>query len=86
MKARSELAGLSFETRHAGSLAKRISLNDACLALSGTYTADAERYAEVLDSLDGDLPAFVQRLKRAAASDDPRAAFFGEPPAPAEER
>ena len=84
--ARGELAGLSLETLHAGSLAERIRLNDACLALAGTYTADAERYTEVLHSLDGDLPAFVQRLKRAAASDDPRTAFFGEAPAPAEDR
>jgi predicted aminopeptidase len=86
VEARSKLAELSFETRHAGSLAERIALNDACLALAGTYTADAERYAEVLESLDGDLPTFVQRLKRAAASDDPRAAFFGESLTPAEER
>lgn len=75
-EARRTLAGLPLETRDVASLAERIRLNDACLALGETYTGDAERYAEVFDSVGGDLRAFVARLEQVADAKDPRAAFF----------
>jgi hypothetical protein len=52
-------------------------LNDACLALSGTYHADTRRLAGVLAALGGDLAAFVARVKSAAEADDPRTALLG---------
>ena len=50
----------------------RIPLNDACLALHGTYASDLQHHAAVLESLDGDLAAFISRLHLAARSDRPR--------------
>ena len=52
---------------------QRIRLNDACLALHGTYAGDIAHHAAVLESLDGDLRRFVARLHRAEAQ--PRQAF-----------
>ncbi len=54
----------------------RIRLNDACLALHGTYAVDHAGHAAVLESLDGDLARFVARLRRAAQSTRPREAFI----------
>jgi hypothetical protein len=51
-------------------------LNDACLAARGTYAQDAGRHEHVLEALDGDLQAFVRRLRESAEQTDPRAAFF----------
>jgi len=58
----------------------RLRLNDACLALRGTYAGDSDRHVRVLDELGGNLNRFVARLRTAMQSDDPRAAFFGELP------
>lgn len=81
---RARVAALPLESRDAGALAEVIRLNEACLALQGTYDADLERHAAKLEQLDGDLAAFVRALEEAAEQNDPRAAFFGvdstEPP------
>ncbi len=73
---RSAIASLPFETRDAAALARAVRLNDACLALAAAYTADLPAYARRLDSLDGDLPAFVRALRAASKRDDPRPALL----------
>ena len=80
---RGRLADLPLETRDAAQLAQRVRLNDACLALRGTYSADTERHAELLGRLEGDLPRFIDRLRRVAEEDDPRTAFFADDGGPA---
>jgi predicted aminopeptidase len=74
--AREELAALPLQQRDAAALAKTIRLNDACLALAGTYGEGIERYAERLALLGGDLGAFVARLKASADAPDPAAALL----------
>lgn len=76
-RARQQIAALPFETGSGGELAAAARLNDACLALAATYTADLPDYERRLAELDGDLAAFVARLREAADSDDPRAALLG---------
>ncbi|MBW2697640.1 MAG: aminopeptidase [Deltaproteobacteria bacterium] len=73
---RTRLAALSLRTWDAARLAERVRLNDACLALRGAYVSDTPRHALVLESLDGDLVRFVERLRGVAQDDDPRASFF----------
>jgi predicted aminopeptidase len=75
-EARDALAALPLAVRDPAELAARTPLNDACLALRGTYARDAERHAQLLASLGGDLRAFVARLRAAASAENPRAAFF----------
>jgi predicted aminopeptidase len=74
-RTREGLAALSIETRSPAALARGVRLNDACLAIVGTYAADLPRYAAILASLAGDLPAFVERVREAARAPDPRAAL-----------
>lgn len=74
---RARIAALPLEGRDAEKLAERLRLNDACLALRGTYGADLEAYAARLAEFDGDLGAFVDALKKASREKDPRAAFLG---------
>ncbi len=62
----------------------RLRLNDACLAIAATYVADIPRYAAFLEDLDGDLAAFLARVRDAADEEDPRQALLGaESPGPA---
>jgi predicted aminopeptidase len=75
---RERLASLPVTTRNAGSLAERVRLNDACLALRGTYRGDTLRLTQLLEAMEGDLPAFIEALRHAAESEDPRATFLGE--------
>jgi predicted aminopeptidase len=75
--ARARIAALPLANRDPAALADAVRLNDACLALSGTYGGELERYQVVLDSLRGDLPAFVARFRAAADSDDPADALLG---------
>ena len=75
--ARIEISNLTLRTRDAAGLAETLKLNDACLALSGTYGADAPRYVERLAALDGDLPAFITRLRDAEGAPDPTTALLG---------
>lgn len=74
---RVRLAALPLSSRDASRLAEHARLNDACLALSGTYAADDARYERLLEALDGDLVRFIARLRESAAADDPRARFLG---------
>jgi len=77
--ARGALAALPLRTREATEVAAELRLNDACLALHGTYHADTPRHAELLARLGGDLAAFIARVRRAAEAPDPRAALLADP-------
>ena len=84
---REALARLPLRTRDPAAFAEQVRLNDACLALRGTYAADLPGHAAVFEARDGHLEAFVERLRAAAQAPDPRAAFFslaapGEAPGP----
>jgi predicted aminopeptidase len=70
-RARDRILALPFETIDPSRLAGSLRMNDACVALTGTYSADLERYRELLARLGGDLAAFVKRLERAADAEDP---------------
>jgi predicted aminopeptidase len=80
---RERLGALALATRDTAALAAVARLNDACLALSGTYAADDSRHERVLAQQGEDLARFVALLREAAEADDPRAFFFaaggGEP-------
>jgi predicted aminopeptidase len=76
-RAREAIAALPLTTRDAGRVAAELRLSDACLALTRTYAADVERYADALARLGGELPAFVARLRDAARTPDARAALLG---------
>ncbi len=73
---RAAIAATVFETRDANQLSQGLRLNDACLALAATYTADFDRYARRLQQLDGDLSAFIVRLIEAAQHPEPRDALL----------
>ena len=73
---RAAIAATVFETRDANQLSQELRLNDACLALAATYTADLDRYARRLQQLDGDLSAFVARLIEVAQDPEPRDALL----------
>jgi predicted aminopeptidase len=74
--ARDAIGTLPLATLKAPALASEIRLNDACLALRGTYASDIDAYAALLRNLGGDLGAFVTRVRGVAAADDPRAALL----------
>jgi predicted aminopeptidase len=74
--AREELAALALRGRDGTSLAQSIRLNDACVALSGTYSAGIERYVANLATLDGNLPEFIARLRASADAPDPAEALL----------
>jgi predicted aminopeptidase len=76
-EARAELAALPLRERGAAELAESVRLNDACLALWGTYGAETDRYVAKLDSLGGDLPAFIVQLRAAAEAENPAEALLG---------
>ncbi|UCE86209.1 MAG: aminopeptidase, partial [Deltaproteobacteria bacterium] len=73
--ARASLARLPLETLDAPSFASDAQLGDACLSLTGTYTADLPAYGARLDALGGDLAALVAEAVAASEADDPRAAL-----------
>jgi predicted aminopeptidase len=68
-EARAQLAGLPLRVVDAEKVAERTRLNNACLALRGTYVRDLPRHAEVLGRLDGDLEAMIHRLAQVASGD-----------------
>jgi predicted aminopeptidase len=78
-EARARIRAVGLSGWDPAALAAEIPLNDACLAISGTYHADTAALVAVLDGLGGDLPAFLARVKAAAEADDPRAALLGLP-------
>ncbi len=78
--AREELAGRMLPDADPAELARRVPLNDACLALAGTYAGDLPRWQERLDSLGGDLRELLTSFRRAAEEDRAREFLLGEPP------
>ncbi len=75
--ARRALVELPLTTRDPASLAELARLNDACLALVATYTADLPAYAARLKAEGGQLTRFLAELRRAAGTPDPRSALLG---------
>lgn len=73
--ARATLRTLPLATRSPVELAEKIQLQDACLALAGTYERDIPVWERSLDTLGDDLPAFVAAARAAALAEDPRAAL-----------
>jgi len=73
---REHLAGLDLGSRSATQLSKVARINDACLAIQGTYVSDTPSYREVYERLEGDLVEFISRLRDAASASDPRETFF----------
>lgn len=73
---REHLAGLDLGSRSATRLSDVARINDACLAIQGTYVADTPSYREVFERLEGDLVAFISRLRDVADASDPRETFF----------
>lgn len=71
-RTRAELASLDLTTRDGVWLAEQVRLNDACQALTETYHGDLSRYGERLRELGGDLRAFLEDARRAAAEPHPR--------------
>jgi predicted aminopeptidase len=76
ISAREELAGLALRGRDGTSLAQSIRLNDACVAISGTYGAGIDRYVANLATLGGNLPEFIARLRASADAPDPAEALL----------
>jgi predicted aminopeptidase len=75
-QARKRIAALALETGDPEQTADTLRLNDACLALSGTYSAHGHHFQELLAELGGDLKAFIARLEAAAGADDPLKALL----------
>jgi predicted aminopeptidase len=71
---RARLAALPMQVYDAPAVGENARLNDACLALAATYTADLPAFAEALERGAG-LPAFIRSLRIA-----PRAEVAGELP------
>ena len=77
---RDSIRALDLTTRDPEKLAQSLRLNDACLAIAGTYSADLPEHQRLFRSMDGDLPAYVERLKASAQEEDPRTKFFSLSP------
>jgi predicted aminopeptidase len=54
-------------------------LNDACLALSGTYGVHIAGYERLMEERDLDLPALIRWARRAADSEDPLESLEAHP-------
>jgi len=80
-EARTALEALPLHGAGAPRWAAEIPLNDACLALAGSYERDLDAYAARLAAEGGDLHGFVAEVRAAASAPDPRAAL-GLPIAP----
>ncbi len=80
--AREALRALPLASRSAPELADRIELQDACLALAGTYERDLPVWSQRLETLGGDLSAFLVSARAAATTADPRTALANGPSAP----
>jgi predicted aminopeptidase len=77
-RARKRIRNLPLVTRDPNQLAGVLRMNDACLALVGTYAAELERYAALLSRLDGNLGALIARLKGVKDSKDPLEALLAD--------
>ena len=78
-RARQSLGALALETQDPAQVARGSRLNDACLALSGTYLDDLEDYAALLSQSGGNLSAFLRRVRVAAEASDPLDALKSGP-------
>ena len=76
--ARTKLEGLPLATRDPARLAEAARLNDACLAISATYTADRPAYTEALRARES-LEALLDDLVAAAEEPSPRETLLGNP-------
>jgi predicted aminopeptidase len=74
---RAQIAGMPLTSRDPAKLAETLQLNNACVAMRGTYAQDLPSHERILRELSGDLTAFVARLRWSSHEADPRAAFFG---------
>ena len=79
---RADLARLPLAVYDAARVAETARLSDPCLALRGTYVRDGPRHAAVLEALDGNLPAMIERLSRWADEERDVEAFFDVAGAP----
>ena len=79
-EARARLAALPLEAYDPARVAAGAQLNDACLGISSTYSEDVPRYAAALTREPG-LEAFIEALRRAAETPDPRTTLLGPTPA-----
>jgi len=77
-RARARIRNLPLSTRDPVELADVLRMNDACLALTGTYASELERYAQLLSRLDGGLPALIARLRSVEGAEDPLAALLAD--------
>ena len=75
VRTRERISGLSLGT-DANALAEAARLNDACLALAATYSADTDRYGAALAAQQDDLAAFITRVRAAAEQPDPTSALL----------
>ena len=69
---RARIAALALAGSPSG-FVERVRLNDACLALAGTYAADARPLELALRAERGDLGALLRRLKTLSENGDPSA-------------
>ena len=77
-RARKRIRNLPLGTRDPSELAGVLRMNDACLALTGTYASELERYVELFARLDGDLVALIARLEGVEDAEDPREALLAD--------
>jgi predicted aminopeptidase len=77
-RARKRIRNLPLGTLDPNQLAAVLRMNDACLALTGTYASELERYATLFSRLDGDLGALIARLKGVKDSKDPLEALLAD--------
>jgi predicted aminopeptidase len=74
-RTRERISGLSLGT-DPRALAAAARLNDACLGLAATYSADTARYSAALAAQREDLAAFIARVRVAAERSDPTRALL----------
>ena len=79
-RAREAVRRTPLAIRDPAAIAEALRLNDACLALAGTYSASLPDYDRTLAGLGGDLGAFVARVREAAEAPDPGTALLGDAP------
>ncbi|MBW2715040.1 MAG: aminopeptidase [Deltaproteobacteria bacterium] len=77
-RARKRIRNLPLVTRDPNQLADVLRMNDACLALTGTYAAELDHYATLYSRIDGDLTALIARLKGVKGAKDPLEALIAD--------
>ncbi len=77
-RARKRIRNLPLVTRDPNQLADVLRMNDACLALTGTYAAELDHYATLYSRIGGDLTALIARLKGVKGAKDPLEALIAD--------